>query len=453
MPRKKAKSHPLTPEKWLELVEIKSDDKLSVVLSRQHTADIASLIEHLAFDLRLHIINLLEPSMIAEVLAEVSDDISKVLLNMLPVEKVVAIVDILDSDDAVDLLRQLKPKRLEEVIQSLPDELRPSMVKLLSYDEETAGGIMTMEAAIAPANAGVGEVIEHIRQFADTIKEIYYVYLVDDFGKLVGAVPLKNLILSSDDEPVIKLIDTDIVSIPEGMDQEEVASIFQKYNLVSAPVIDSEGHLIGRITHDDIMDVIREEVDEDFAHFTGQSDIAPAERSLYRNLKKRLPWLLLAMIGSVGAAHILSHFEGNLAMITALVFFLPLIPAMGGNAGIQTSAVMVRGLATGEIASFGIYARIMRELSIAFFNGLACGMAVFAFAYIWQNDFMLALVVGSALMAVIVLAAMIGVVVPLLLKFVGIDPAVATGPFITTTNDILGVAIYMVIASWMLFKI
>lgn len=441
----------LTPENWLELVEVADEPRLVEVLKSHHPSSIAALISQLPVDFRLHIFGLLDREIAAEVIAELDDDVQVNLMKRLNPEKVADIVLALDSDDAVDLLGVMPVKRLEAILINIPESQRNKLLNLLEYDSETAGGIMASETVAAPAWATVGEVIEYVREAAKTIEDIYYVYLVDHHRRFVGGVTLKDLVLTSNDQFVKEIINPDIVPIHVGMDREKVAEIFRRYDLASAPVIDEHNRLIGRITHDDILDVVTEEADEDIAHFTGQADIVPSERSLLKNVRYRLPWLLIAMIGSLGAATVISHFEGQISRLTTLVFFMPLIPAMGGNAGIQTSAVMVRGLATGEIGGFDLAARLFREMLIALSNGFVCGISVFLITYFWQNDWKLSFAVSVSLVSVIALAAMIGATIPLFLRKIGVDPAVATGPFITTVNDITGVMLYMLIAQFMLF--
>jgi len=312
---------------------------------------------------------------------------------------------------------------------------------------------MATEPISAPVDATVGEVIELLRSLAEEMEDVYNVYLVDKTGRLEGKASLKELILAQPGQKAAEVMDREFPRVNVGMDREEVAGIFARYNLASAPVVDDNGQFLGRITHDDILDVMTEEVHEDIAYLTGQSEFDPGERSLYRNLRLRLPWLLLGLLGGLAAATLIAHFEPQLARLTPLIFFLPLVAAMGGNAGIQTSSLMVRGLATGDIGDYGLTARLARELVTALLTGSICGGATFGITYFWRSDLVLAVVVSTSLLAVIVLAAIIGALIPLMLKRFGLDPALATGPFITTTNDIFGLFIYLGIATLVLSKL
>jgi len=387
------------------------------------------------------------------VIAELDDRDGARLIGPLPTQDASIIIENLESDDAADLLGSIKEEQAEAILEQLPSRDRDELTELLTYHEESAGGIMATEPISAPVDATVGEVIELLRSLAEEMEDVYNVYLVDKTGRLEGKASLKELILAQPGQKAAEVMDREFPRVNVGMDREEVAGIFARYNLASAPVVDDNGQFLGRITHDDILDVMTEEVHEDIAYLTGQSEFDPGERSLYRNLRLRLPWLLLGLLGGLAAATLIAHFEPQLARLTPLIFFLPLVAAMGGNAGIQTSSLMVRGLATGDIGDYGLTARLARELVTALLTGSICGGATFGITYFWRSDLVLAVVVSTSLLAVIVLAAIIGALIPLMLKRFGLDPALATGPFITTTNDIFGLFIYLGIATLVLSKL
>lgn len=440
----------LTPDRWLELVEIGESSDLVQVLREQHAADIAALIDQVPADLKDHIFGLLGDLVAAEVLAEI-DGLTQVrLVESLPIDKTARITSVLASDDAADMLSQLDVEKTESVLSILPEEKRNELIELLTYDEESAGGIMAKEALSVLATTSVKEVIEQLRASSPTIEEVYNVYIVDDDRHPIGYVTLKDLILAHPTQGVGEIMNREVQLVNVNQDREIVAGLFQRYDLASAPVIDDNGRFLGRITHDDILDVIADEAEEDIAHLSGQTEIDPGERSIIRNMNYRLPWLLLGLLGGLAAATVIAHFKDKFSDFISLIFFLPLVAAMGGNAGIQTSSLMVRGLATGEIGSYGLVARLFRELAIAILTGLICGIALFGITYLWQGNLSFALVVSSALLIVIVFAAIVGAVVPLVLKAIGLDPALATGPFITTTNDIFGLFIYLGIAGLIL---
>lgn len=439
---------PITPEHWLEFVEQLPDDKLANVLREQHSGDVVALMQQMAAYFQIHAFKLLDAEQAAEVLPELDESDQARLIENASEERIGEIAAFLPTDDATDLISQLDEQQAQDILQQLPAIKRRQIAELLKYDEDSAGGIMAKEVVSAPLTATVGEVIELLRKSPWRNEDLYSIFLVDDQGKLEGSVTIKDLVLALPMQPVAEIIDEEMIRIHSDLDQEEVAALFRRHDLVSAPVVNDEGKFVGRITHDDVMDVVDEEAREDLARMSGQEDIDPSERSLFRNIRYRLPWLLLGLFGGLISATVISMFEAELDKVTALVFFLPLVAAMGGNAGIQTSSVMVRGLATGEISYFGIGTRLLRETGIALLTGLACAIVIFGLSWFWKNDFNLSLVVSTSLLLVILLSAITGAVVPLVMKKYGLDPALATGPFITMTNDILGLFIYLALASF-----
>ncbi len=442
---------PITPEQWLEFVEQLTDEKLANVLREQHSGDVVALMQQMAAYFQIHAFQLLDAEQAAEVLPELDEPDQTRLIENTPDSRMNEIASFLPTDDATDLISQLDDQQAQDILQQLPAIKRRQISELLKYDEDSAGGIMAKEVVSAPLTATVGEVIELLRKSPWRDEDLYNIFLVDDLGKLEGSVSIKDLVLALPSQLVAEIIDEEMVSIPSNLDQEEVVALFRRYDLVSAPVVNEDGKFVGRITHDDIMDVVDEEAREDLARMSGQEDIAPTERSLFRNIRYRLPWLLLGLVGGLVSATVISLFENELDKVTALVFFLPLVAAMGGNAGIQTSSVMVRGLATGEISYFGMGTRLLREAGIALLTGLACAIVIFILSWFWKNDLSLSIVISSSLLLVMLLSAITGAVVPLIMKKYGLDPALATGPFITMTNDILGLFVYLALASFVLF--
>lgn len=444
-------SNRIDVDRWLELVETSGTSQLLTELSNYHTADIADLVENLQLDLQIQVLNILDDQSAAEVIAELDPNTQSVLVENLPVHTIATITNQLDSDDAVDMLGGIKSPKADAILRALNNLKRREITDLMRYDAESAGGIMAKEAISVLSTCKVGEAIHSLRAAAETVDDVYNIYVTDEEERILGFLTLKDLVLARSDAVISEIMDKNYIAVEVSMDREKVAAIFQKYDLVSAPVVDDSGRFLGRITHDDILDVIAEEADEDIAYITGQSGITPGETSLIRNLNSRLPWLFLGLLGGIAAATVIAHFESQLSQITSLVFFLPLVAAMGGNAGMQTSSLMVRGLATGEISSYRILFRLMREFSIAILTGTACAGVIFVISWLWQGDLQLAVVVSGALLLVIVFAAIIGAIVPLALNHFGLDPALATGPFVTTTNDIIGLFIYLGIASAVLF--
>ncbi len=438
---------PFDPDRWLELVEVSSEPELRKELQQHHPADIALVLGQLPFDLQIQLFSLLDPKIVHEVVALLDEHDQARLISQLPARKIADIAERLDSDDAADMLGGLRDEKTEEVLDHLTTEDRAELSELMAYDEESAGGIMAKEALAVRRDARVQDVIDQLRHQTVELGDIYYIYVTDHAGVLIGYFSLKSLVLAYPDQLISEITKPVHVKVNVNMDREEVAGLFMKYDLDSVPVIDDAGRFLGRITHDDIHDVITEEIEEDIAHLTGQAEFDPGERSLFRNLRHRLPWLLLGLVGSLFAAQVLSYFASQFRRLTALVFFLPLIGSLGGNIGIQTSSLTIRGLATGEIRGYGIPRRMLREFGVAFLIGVVCPGILFLAAWLWQHDIGLATVVALSLMMVVFFATTIGLTVPLVLKKIGLDPALATGPFITATNDIIGLLIYLGIAT------
>lgn len=442
-----------SPDYWLKLLESGDEKQLKYELKQLHPADIALLLDQLPPLLKPPLFNLLADELAADVLRELDDDDQAKMVEGMTDRKTTRLMDHLDSDDAADLLALLPDERAQDIIDTLPRDERHQLNELLGYEEESAGGIMAKEALSISLDSTVGMTLDHVRDVGAEIDDIYNVYLLDDEGCLVGFVSLRDLILSSADTPVSSIMETMPTLVNVNMDREEVAALFSRYDMVSAPVVNDSGRFLGRITHDDILDVMEEEIHEDIAHITGHREFDPGERSVIRNMRNRLPWLLLGLVGGIATAFMIAKFQPQLSQIETLVYFLPLVAAMGGNAGIQTSSLVVRGLATGEIGKHGVFTRLAGELLTALLSGLICGAILVLVTLVWQNDIKLAIVAGASLTIVIVLAASIGGIVPLILKRYGMDPALATGPFITTTNDILGLLIYLALASITLYSV
>jgi magnesium transporter len=341
---------------------------------------------------------------------------------------------------AAKILKQIEPQESAEVRQ------------LLAHEEDTAGGIMALELVAMAQDSTIGEAINEIRKKAEEIETINHVYVVDDKRRLVGLVPLKKLILAEPYTRLSEIMNRDVISVPVGTDQEEVAKLVRKYDLLSVPVVDVQGRLIGRITHDDIVDVMEEEAAEDISHMAGiasHGDIRDIrDTSVLRTARIRLPWLVIGLFGGIVAAWILSFFEDKLQQnIVVLMFFVPVVMAMGGNAGIQSSTIVVHGLATGSIGLGDMVQRLLREMRVAFLNGFLCGLLLLLIVTVVWNQPHYGILVGVSLLIVMFVAALVGASIPLLLKRYNVDPAIATGPFITISNDILGLFIYMAIST------
>ena len=416
---------------------------LKKLIDEMRAADLADLIEHLDPEERLFIINLLEPDGAGEVLVEIETPVQELILKDLDNQAITEIVQVLDSDDAADLVGDLPDDRAREIIDRVGDEVSEELEKLLPYPEDTAGGIMALEFVAVKADASVKDAIDTIREKREEVENLYYIWVVDDAGKLVGVISLKDLVLELTDRKISDIMNTEVISAHVDTDQEEVARLVKKYDLVAIPVIGDDHRLVGRITHDDIIDVIEEEADEDISLMAGVIDQEIAEESTLKISRARLPWLIVGLLAGIIAAAVINQFESSLEKVLALSFFFPVIMAMGGSTGTQAATIVVRGLATGDISLMNIGKRLWMEMRVALVNALVCGMLLGLIVGTWVSDYALGAVVGLALVFIIVNAGVIGSAVPMALKKWNIDPALATGPFVTTSNDILSLLIYL----------
>ncbi len=426
------------------LADARNDALVSNMIIDLHPADLAEILYHLDDEHRSYIFDLLDAETASEVISEMDGVSREDLLEELDHDRITEIVDEMDSDDATDLVSELPDDVAQKVLESIDKEDSEEVKELLSHEEDTAGGIMAKELVAVYPHSTVDEAIQRIRAKAEEVEDIYYLYVVDQFDKLIGIAPLKDLILAKGDTKISQIMDRDVVSVTTDVDQEEVANIARRYDLVSIPVVDKMGRLIGRITFDDVADVMQEEASEDIQRMAGITDEEEfREKSVFRISQVRLPWLLVGFTGELVSAYILHHFEASLDEIIAAAFFIPIIMAMGGNAGIQSSTIMVRGMATGEIRLYDIRRRLLREIFVSLLNGLLCGLLLFLVVTFWLKLPRFGMILASVLMLVILNASLVGSFVPVMLKKIKIDPAIATGPFITTSNDVLGLLIYL----------
>ena len=418
-------------------------DPLKRLVEEMRPADVADLIEHLGAGERIVIFQLLEPEGAGDVLVEIEPPVQERLLRDLDNKAISDIVAEMDSDDAADLVGDLPAERAKEVIDSVDDHISEELEKLLPFPEDSAGGIMALEFLAVKADVTVGDAIKTIREKGREIENLYYIWVTDDFQRLVGVISLKDLVLESEDRKISDIMQPDVISVGVDTDQEEVANLVRRYDLVNIPVVDDHLRLVGRITHDDIIDVIEEENDEDMSLMAGIIDQEVTEESTLKISRARLPWLIAALFGGVFAAVIIDQFQASIKAMIALSFFFPVVMAMGGNTGTQAATVVVRGLATGDIGLVNIGKRLWMELRVALINGLICGGILGLIVGFWVKDYRLGLIVNAALFLIIVISGLIGTAVPLALKRLNVDPALAAGPFVTTSNDVLSLLIYL----------
>lgn len=423
---------------------------LSKFFSRSHPADTATVLDRADDPDKAWLFSLLGKEQAPDVLAEVEEETARRILEELDAKRLSGIIAELESDEAADIIGGLPPAKREEVLQRVSPQQRTELRQLLRYGEETAGGIMATEYVAVGDEVTADEAIEQIRTQADEVEEIYNVYVLDKNGRLVGHLPLKKLFLCGGNTKVSKIMDPEVVKITTDMDQEEVANIFSKYDFVAVPVVDERGQLVGRITVDDVLDVMEEEFTEDMYKMAGSDGEELLRSSPFRVARIRLPWLIICLFGGMISASVISFFSGTLQQVIALVAFIPVIMAMGGNIGIQSSTITVRGIATGRIDLSHRKRLLFREIGIGALMGIACGTIVGLLAALSYAEYTLALVVGTAMFSAITVSATIGVLMPLIFRYLKIDPAVAAGPFITTINDIVGLGIYFLLATLML---
>lgn len=429
--------------------EIEKNDEVAVFerLKDLHPADIAEIYNELSIDEARFVHVLLDDEIAAEVLVELEEDDRERFLKVLPSEVIAKqFIDKLDSDDAADVIGELPIEKQGEVISHLADlDHAGDIVDLLNYDEDTAGGLMAKELITVNENWNIMTCLKEMRKQAEDVDEVYYVYVIDDNGVLKGTLSLKRLLLSSANKKVTNIINTDVISVKTDTSSEEVANIMNKYDLVALPVVDALNRLVGRITIDDIVDVIREEAERDYQLVSGITQDVESSDSAWVLTRARIPWLFIGLFGGIIAALVMGVYEGDLGNFPKMAFFIPLIAAMGGNVGVQSSSIIVQALASNSMGFEGIGRKLLKELGVASINGIILSTVIFTYNYFFSDSFALTLTVSSALFAVIVFASMFGTFVPLLLNKFSIDPALATGPFITTVNDIMGLLIYLVI--------
>lgn len=441
-------SFELTREFVSNLKELISEqDKKSVakLVSHLHPADIADIFDELDIEEAKFLYLDLEGEQRADVLIELEDDTREKFLNALSGEEIAKqFIREMDSDDAADVIGELSEEKKEEVLQHIVDvERAGEIVDLLGYDEDSAGGLMAKELIKVNENWNIPTCIREMRRQASSVDEVYFIYVVDDAGILKGTLSLKKLLLAKTNAKIADLYKADIISVRADMKDEEVANIMDKYDLVALPVVDSIGRLMGRITIDDVVDVIREEAGKDYQMASGIVEDVEPSANVFLLTRARIPWLLIGMIGGTLAALILGRYENELGLYPEMAFFIPLIGAMGGNVGVQSSAIIVQGLAANTLGLESTARKLFKELTVALINGSILASIMLAYNLLVQDSLALTATVSLALVCVILFASLLGTFIPLILNRLKIDPALATGPFITTMNDIVGLTIYL----------
>jgi len=413
-----------------------------------NVADIASMLEELTMDEALFVFKTIDKQIASDILTELEDDTLDKVIKEMDYQELASYIQLMDSDDAADMLNLFDDKESQEIIGYFDDKAKSlQVIDLLKYEEDTAGGIMAKEYIRANKNWTVVQTINEIRRQAENVEKIFSIYVVNNRQHLLGRVSLKKIVLASDQTLIQDIYEEELISVTTDTDQEEVAEIMRRYDLESIPVVNAKNVLVGRITVDDILDVLREEAEEDMQAMTGITDTVDEYDSVIKLTKARLPWLLIGIIGGLMGAGFIGFFEGGLSKVTALAFFIPLITATGGNVGIQSSSLVVQSLASKSAFDDSLSKRFLKGLLVAILNGLILALFVFGMVVLFYgNGARFAMVVSIALFSVVLLASFMGTVTPIVLDRMGINPALASGPFITTANDLLGLAVYFLVA-------
>jgi magnesium transporter len=445
----------LTEELLAQIVDAVAQENDAFILNTfepLYAEDIIPILYELkATDQQRYILNLLDTEYVARILANLDKETRHELFKKFTPKEIARFINELYSDDAADILNSLPVKSREEIIAFIEDkEMASNVSELLRYEEDCAGGLMAKELIKTNIHWTVRQTIEEIRNQAENVEKLYTVYVVNDEDVLQGRVSLKKIIVSRDNIFIKDIYEPDIISVESYAEAQEVGDLMQKYDLESIPVVNVQGKLVGRITVDDAMDVIKEQAVEDMQAMAGISAPVEEDDSVWRLSKARLPWLVIGMFGGLMGAAFMGFFAENLALVPAMAFFIPLITATGGNVGVQSSSLIVQSLANSNGLEENYWQRLWRMFQVALLNGFVICSIVFLFVVLIKHPIALALVVATALFFVVLLASFLGTVTPLILDKIGINPALASGPFITTANDLLGLAVYFGTASLLL---
>ncbi len=434
-----------------QLIADRKDPEILELLEEVHYADIAEVINELTKEEATYLIKLLDTVKTSDVLTELDEDIREAILASLSAKEIAEEISELDTDDAADIVAELPKGMVQEVISEIEDrEHAKDIVDLLRYDENSAGGLMAKELVKVNENWNVLTCVKEMRAQAENVTRVHSIYVVDDDGKLKGRLSLKDLLTTSTKTHISEVYIPKVDSVNVNEDPEEVARIMSKYDLEAIPVVDEIGRLVGRITIDDIVDVIREQAEKDYQMAAGITQDVEADDSIWKLTKARLPWLIIGMMGGIGAASIINSFQTVMLEFPILLIFVPLIQATAGNVGVQSSAIMVQGLANDTVKG-EVVKRLLKEFMLGLINGLVLASIVLLISHFaFHTEYLVSATICIALMSVIIIAALIGTFIPVFLDGRGIDPAVATGPFITTGNDIFGILIYFSIAKMIL---
>ena len=433
-------------ERFREAVDNQDENFIRESLETVRHEDVSALLEEFNAEQSKYVLELLEKEVAADVIEDLDEDIRTKFLTVFNSEEIAEYVEGMETDDAADILNDLPVKVREEVIANLENHEKAShIIELLRYDEDCAGGLMAKELIKANVNWTEVQCVEEIRRQAENVEKIFAVYVVDDTDKLIGRVSLKEIVLARSSAKIADIYNSEVISVYTYQKEEEIADLMQKYDLEAAPVVNVQGKLVGRITVDDIIDVITEQADQERALMAGIAEDVEEDDSIWVLSRARLPWLIIGLLGGIVGARFIGIFEEDLMKVATLAFFIPLIIATGGNVGIQSSALVVQSLASISTFETSGWAKFIKTLLVALLNGIVLAGLVYIFVF-FTYDSTLAFVVSTALFSVVLLASLLGTLIPLVLDKFGFNPALASGPFITTTIDLLGLAVYFIVA-------
>lgn len=435
-------------EKVSQLISKRKNSEIKKIVDGFHYADLAEIIDELDENQRIYLIKLIDSDKTSDILTELDEDVREKILKTLSPKEIAGEIKEMDSDDAADILDELTDERKEKVISLIKDEnITENIRELLSYDEDSAGGLMAKELISVYESWSVLKCLREIRKQAEHITRVHSIYVLNRKNELIGRLSLKDLITSPSKSKIkqIYIPKVDFVHVDDS--GEEVAKIMSKYDLEAIPVVDDQKQLQGRITIDDIVDLIKDEAEEDYLLAAGISNDVEADDSIFELTKARLPWLILGLFGGLGSVFILESYESIMSTksLRALFFYTPLIAAMAGNVGVQSSAIVVQGLAN-DVIKDSLISRLFKEISLTILNGIILGGLIILFGLIIEQPIDMSITISVSMILVIIVAALIGTSVPIILNRLGIDPAIATGPFITTGNDIIGILLFFYIA-------
>lgn len=434
-------------ERFQQALDDRDNQFITTSLSSVNPTDISSLLDEFDGEECKYVFDLLSLDVGAQILEDLEEGVREDFIKLFSAKELASYIELMDSDDGTDILYEMSVADRNEVIRQITDEEKASnLMELLEYDEDVAGGLMAKELIKANLNWDILQCIDEIRKQAENVEKIYSVYVVDNQENLVGKVAIKKLILAKSSAKVADIFDEQLIFVDTSTSEEEVIDIMQKYDLEAVPVVNARGKLVGRITIDDVIDVIREIAEEERQLMTGISSDVEEDDSVWRISRSRLPWLIIGIAGGLAGAQFMGFFKEEIIIVPALAFFIPLITASGGNVGIQSSSIVVQSLANPSVFADSMWKRLLKVFVVAMVNGVILSLLVYGAVILFMREQPLAATVSIALFAVVLLASMMGTITPLILNRFGINPALASGPFITTTNDLLGLAVYFSIA-------